>query len=99
MVLLTLRAMALGGMRDHIGGGFPSLLGGWRLAGAALREDAYDQAQLTLAYAEAGQLTGDRSIPTWHRHAGLRAARSDGQGRSASIRRKMPTAFHPRTCG
>ena len=40
MVLTTLRAMALGGMRDHIGGGFHrySVDGNWRVP--ALREDA-----------------------------------------------------------
>jgi uncharacterized protein YyaL (SSP411 family) len=60
MALLTLRAMALGGMRDHIGGGFHrySVDGDWRVP--HFEKMLYDQAQLTLAYAEAGQVTGDR---------------------------------------
>ena len=40
MATETLRAMALGGMRDHIGGGFHRVLGRRRLARAAFREDA-----------------------------------------------------------
>jgi uncharacterized protein YyaL (SSP411 family) len=60
MVLLTLRAMALGGMRDHLGGGFHrySVDGDWRVP--HFEKMLYDQAQLVLAYAEAAQLTGDR---------------------------------------
>ena len=60
MVLLTLRAMALGGMRDHIGGGFHrySVDADWRVP--HFEKMLYDQAQLTLAYAEAAQVTGDR---------------------------------------
>ena len=60
MALLTLRAMALGGMRDHIGGGFHrySVDADWRVP--HFEKMLYDQAQLTLAYAEAGQVTGDR---------------------------------------
>ena len=40
MVLRTLRAMALGGMRDHIGGGFHRYSVDAGLARAAFREDA-----------------------------------------------------------
>ena len=60
MVLLTLRAMALGGMRDHIGGGFHrySVDGDWRVP--HFEKMLYDQAQLVLAYAEAAQLTDDQ---------------------------------------
>src|SRR5687767_2355208 len=60
MVLLTLRAMALGGMRDHIGGGFHrySVDGDWRVP--HFEKMLYDQAPLTLAYTEAAQVTGDR---------------------------------------
>src|SRR5687767_11880054 len=60
MVLLTLRVMALGGMRDHIGGGFHrySVDGDWRVP--HFEKMLYDQAQLVLAYVEAAQLTGDR---------------------------------------
>jgi uncharacterized protein YyaL (SSP411 family) len=59
MVLATLRAMALGGMRDHIGGGFHrySVDGDWRVP--HFEKMLYDQAQLVLAYVEASQLTGD----------------------------------------
>jgi uncharacterized protein len=59
MVLATLRAMALGGMRDHIGGGFHrySVDGDWRVP--HFEKMLYDQAQLVLAYLEAGQVSGD----------------------------------------
>jgi hypothetical protein len=60
MALLTLRAMALGGMRDHLGGGFHrySVDGDWRVP--HFEKMLYDQAQLALAYVEASQVTGDR---------------------------------------
>jgi uncharacterized protein len=59
MVLRTLRAMALGGMRDHIGGGFHrySVDGFWRVP--HFEKMLYDQAQLVLAYIEAAQASGD----------------------------------------
>jgi uncharacterized protein YyaL (SSP411 family) len=59
MVLVTLRAMALGGMRDHIGGGFHrySVDGNWRVP--HFEKMLYDQAQLVLAYLEAAQASGD----------------------------------------
>jgi hypothetical protein len=59
MVLRTLRAMALGGMRDHIGGGFHrySVDGHWRVP--HFEKMLYDQAQLVLAYTEAAQASGD----------------------------------------
>jgi len=59
MVLRTLRAMALGGMRDHIGGGFHrySVDGGWRVP--HFEKMLYDQAQLVLAFTEAAQVSGD----------------------------------------
>ena len=60
MVLFTLRAMALGGMRDQVGGGFHrySVDGSWRVP--HFEKMLYDQAQLVLAYLEAAQATGDR---------------------------------------
>ncbi len=60
MVLVTLRAMALGGMRDHLGGGFHrySVHGDWRVP--HFEKMLYDQAQLVLAYLEAAQVSGDR---------------------------------------
>jgi uncharacterized protein YyaL (SSP411 family) len=59
MALTTLRAMALGGMRDHLGGGFHrySVDRDWRVP--HFEKMLYDQAQLALAYVEAGQLSGD----------------------------------------
>ena len=59
MVTLTLHAMAMGGMRDHIGGGFHrySVDGDWRVP--HFEKMLYDQAQLVLAYLEAAQATGD----------------------------------------
>jgi uncharacterized protein YyaL (SSP411 family) len=60
MALVTLRAMALGGMRDHIGGGFHrySVDGDWRVP--HFEKMLYDQAQLVLAYIEAAQVTDDQ---------------------------------------
>ena len=60
MALVTLRAMALGGMRDHLGGGFHrySVDADWRVP--HFEKMLYDQAQLVLAFAEAAQITGDR---------------------------------------
>lgn len=62
MVVETLRAMASGGMRDHVGGGFHrySVDAEWRVP--HFEKMLYDQAQLTLAYLEAGQLTGDQHL-------------------------------------
>jgi uncharacterized protein YyaL (SSP411 family) len=59
MVTETLRAMAMGGMRDHIGGGFHrySVDASWRVP--HFEKMLYDQAQLVLAYLEAAQATGD----------------------------------------
>ena len=60
MVLATMRAMALGGMRDHIGGGFHryAVDGAWRIP--HFEKMLYDQAQLVLAYTEAAQASGAR---------------------------------------
>src|SRR6185295_10540940 len=59
MVLRTLRAMALGGMRDHIGGGFHrySVDGEWRVP--HFEKMLYAQAQLVLAFLEAAQASPD----------------------------------------
>jgi uncharacterized protein len=59
MATETLRAMALGGMRDHVGGGFHrySVDAEWRVP--HFEKMLYDQAQLVLAYLEAGQATGE----------------------------------------
>jgi hypothetical protein len=57
--LETLKAMALGGIYDHVGGGFHrySVDAAWRVP--HFEKMLYDQAQLVLAYLEAFQLTGD----------------------------------------
>jgi len=62
MVLETLRAMALGGMRDHVGGGFHrySVDAAWRVP--HFEKMLYDQAQLTLAFLEAAQAAGEPSF-------------------------------------
>jgi len=59
MALETLHAMAFGGMRDHIGGGFHrySVDAEWRVP--HFEKMLYDQAQLVLAYLEAAQASGD----------------------------------------
>lgn len=59
IVVTTLRAMALGGMRDHIGGGFHryAVDGNWRVP--HFEKMLYDQAQLVLAYLEAAQAAAD----------------------------------------
>jgi uncharacterized protein YyaL (SSP411 family) len=59
MAVETLRAMALGGMRDHVGGGFHrySVDGDWRVP--HFEKMLYDQAQLVLGYLEASQATGE----------------------------------------
>jgi uncharacterized protein YyaL (SSP411 family) len=57
MASATLKAMAVGGMRDHIGGGFHrySVDADWRVP--HFEKMLYDQAQLVLAYLEAAQAT------------------------------------------
>jgi len=59
MALATLRAMSLGGMRDHVGGGFHrySVDAEWRVP--HFEKMLYDQAQLVLASVEAAQVSGD----------------------------------------
>ncbi|MGE5812869.1 MAG: thioredoxin domain-containing protein [Acidobacteriota bacterium] len=59
VALETLRAMAFGGMRDHVGGGFHrySVDRAWRVP--HFEKMLYDQAQLVLAYLEASQVAHD----------------------------------------
>ncbi len=59
MVDRSLRAMALGGMRDHVGGGFHrySVDREWRVP--HFEKMLYDQAQLVVALLETAQATGD----------------------------------------
>ena len=57
MALFTLRKMAAGGMRDHLGGGFHrySVDGFWHVP--HFEKMLYDQAQLAVSFTEAWQLT------------------------------------------
>jgi uncharacterized protein YyaL (SSP411 family) len=57
MALETLRAMSLGGIRDHVGGGFHrySVDAEWRVP--HFEKMLYDQAQLVLAYLDAAQVS------------------------------------------
>jgi uncharacterized protein YyaL (SSP411 family) len=59
MVLLTLRAMAKGGMHDQLGGGFHrySVDENWLVP--HFEKMLYDQAQLAASYLEAYQISGD----------------------------------------
>ena len=60
----TLRAMAMGGLRDHVGGGFHrySVDAAWRVP--HFEKMLYDQAQLVMAYLECAQATGDDFFAT-----------------------------------
>ena len=64
MARVTLRAMARGGMYDHLGGGFHrySVDRYWRVP--HFEKMLYDQAQLAAAYAAAHQITGDPACAT-----------------------------------
>ncbi|MBP8273059.1 MAG: thioredoxin domain-containing protein [Acidobacteria bacterium] len=55
----SLRAMAMGGMRDHVGGGFHrySVDAAWRVP--HFEKMLYDQAQLVLAYLDGAQASRD----------------------------------------
>jgi uncharacterized protein YyaL (SSP411 family) len=59
MVARTLQAMAFGGMRDHVGGGFHrySVDAEWRVP--HFEKMLYDQAQIVLACLECHQVAGD----------------------------------------
>ena len=59
VALETLRSMAIGGMRDHVGGGFHrySVDAAWRVP--HFEKMLYDQAQLVLAYLGGAQMSGD----------------------------------------
>ena len=62
IAVATLEAMARGGMRDQVGGGFHrySVDAAWRVP--HFEKMLYDQAQLVLAYLEAGQATGAAAL-------------------------------------
>jgi uncharacterized protein len=59
MALRTLRSMALGGMRDHVAGGFHrySVDARWRVP--HFEKMLYDQAQLVVAFVEGTLVSGD----------------------------------------
>jgi uncharacterized protein YyaL (SSP411 family) len=59
MVTHTLRAMAAGGMHDHLGGGFHRYSVDERWFGPHFEKMLYDQAQLATVYLEAYQITGE----------------------------------------
>jgi uncharacterized protein YyaL (SSP411 family) len=59
MVLRTLRSMALGGMRDHVGGGFHRYAVDARWRVPHFEKMLYDQAQLVVAFIEGSLVSGD----------------------------------------
>lgn len=59
MATVTLRAMAAGGMHDHLGGGFHRYAVDERWFVPHFEKMLYDQAQLAIAYIEAFQVTSD----------------------------------------
>jgi uncharacterized protein YyaL (SSP411 family) len=59
MALATLRAMASGGIRDHLGGGFHRYSTDARWFLPHFEKMLYDQAQLAGVYLDAYQVTGD----------------------------------------
>jgi uncharacterized protein YyaL (SSP411 family) len=64
MAELTLRGMALGGMHDHLGGGFHrySVDRYWHVP--HYEKMLYDQAQLAMAYLDGWQLSGEKFFRT-----------------------------------
>ena len=59
MTLHTLRAMARGGIHDHVGGGFHRYSTDAAWHGPHFEKMLYDQAQLAASYADAYQITRD----------------------------------------
>src|SRR6185437_8208425 len=62
IALATLRAMAQGGIHDHLGGGFHRYAtdAGWRVP--HFEKMLYDQAQLVVSFLDAWQVTGDNEF-------------------------------------
>ena len=62
LAVATLEAMAAGGMRDHLGGGFHryAVDAAWRVP--HFEKMLYDQAQLVIAYLEGAQATGATAL-------------------------------------
>jgi uncharacterized protein YyaL (SSP411 family) len=62
MTVQTLKAMAAGGMNDHLGGGFHRYSVDRQWFVPHFEKMLYDQAQLAWAYLEAFQITGDAEL-------------------------------------
>ena len=62
MVLATLRGMARGGIRDHLGGGFHRYSVDERWFVPHFEKMLYDQAQLASAYLDAFRISGDAGM-------------------------------------
>ena len=62
MVTTTLRRMRMGGVRDHLGGGFHRYSTDARWLVPHFEKMLYDQATLALAYTEAWQATGEEEL-------------------------------------
>ena len=84
--------MALGGMRDHIGGGFHrySVDAAWRVP--HFEKMLYDQAQLVLAYVEGAQASGDPFYLEVAEDTLRYVMREMTDEAAASIRPRTPTA-------
>ena len=93
----TLRAMALGGMRDHIGGGFHRYSVDARVAGAALREDALRPGAARARVPRGAQVSGDRFTPKWPKTRCGTCMREMTDEAADSFRPRTPTAFRPST--
>ena len=97
IAVATLEAMASGGMRDQIGGGFHrySVDAAWRVP--HFEKMLYDQAQLVLAYLEAGQSAGAGALLQVAEDTIEYVRRDMTQVRTVpSIPPRTPTACRPR---
>ncbi len=82
-VLVTLRAMAAGGIRDHLGGGFHRYSTDARWFAPHFEKMLYDNGQLLGTYAEAFELTGEEIFARAARETAgwaLREMRDPGGG-------------------
>ncbi len=99
MVLLTLRAMAKGGMHDQFGGGFHRYSVDERWFVPHFEKMLYDQAQLAVSYLEAFQITRDGQYSAVARDIFSYVLRDltspDGGFYSAEDADSAPDAAHP----
>ena len=82
-VLVTLRAMAAGGIRDHLGGGFHRYSTDGRWFAPHFEKMLYDNGQLLGIYAEAFEMTGEEEFARAARETAgwaLREMRDPGGG-------------------